>query len=268
MKGDLIMRFGMPTLLETKSLEECAKLCSDLGLEFIEINMNFPEYQNKFDLKHLSEISEKFGLYYTIHLDEKLSPCDFNERVADAYTETVLMAIETAIKLDVPIINMHLADGVYITLPDKRAFLFDEYIDVYIGKLTKFRDRCEKAIGNTDVKICVENTGGYNRAGFLGKSIEVLLESPAFALTYDIGHDAAAGFVDGTVIKGFSGRLCHMHVHDANGKNVHLALGDGRLDLLKYLDIAKKNNCRMVLETKTVEALTSSVQWLKKKEML
>ena len=39
------MQFGMPTLIENRTLEENAVLCSSLGLKFIELNMNFPEYQ-------------------------------------------------------------------------------------------------------------------------------------------------------------------------------------------------------------------------------
>ena len=36
------MVFGMPTLIETNSLEECAALCKNLQLDFIELNMNLP----------------------------------------------------------------------------------------------------------------------------------------------------------------------------------------------------------------------------------
>ena len=38
------IQFGMPTLIENKTLEENIRLCSRLGLRFIELNMNFPEY--------------------------------------------------------------------------------------------------------------------------------------------------------------------------------------------------------------------------------
>ena len=39
------MQFGMPTLIENHTLEENAALCESLGLSFVELNMNFPEYQ-------------------------------------------------------------------------------------------------------------------------------------------------------------------------------------------------------------------------------
>lgn len=36
------MQFGMPTLIENRNLEENAELCSELGLDFLELNMNMP----------------------------------------------------------------------------------------------------------------------------------------------------------------------------------------------------------------------------------
>ena len=36
---------GMPTLIEKSSARENAELCARLGLRFVELNMNLPEYQ-------------------------------------------------------------------------------------------------------------------------------------------------------------------------------------------------------------------------------
>ena len=38
------MDFGMPTLLELCDLRENAAFCAELGLRFVEINMNFPHH--------------------------------------------------------------------------------------------------------------------------------------------------------------------------------------------------------------------------------
>ena len=60
-------------------------------------------------------------------------------------------------------------------------------------------------------------------------------------------------------------RLLHFHVHDGSeypAKN-HLALGDGEIDIADRLRLAEINRARCVLETKTIEALKHSVQWLK-----
>ena len=40
-----MMQYGMPTLIENQTLAKNILLCKELGLNFIELNMNFPEYQ-------------------------------------------------------------------------------------------------------------------------------------------------------------------------------------------------------------------------------
>ena len=59
-------------------------------------------------------------------------------------------------------------------------------------------------------------------------------------------------------------RLIHFHIHDGSEQppRNHLALGDGEIDLAARLRLAEAHNCRCVLETKTVDALTRSVAWL------
>lgn len=256
------MQLGMPTLIELKSLNDYA---AELDLQFVELNMNLPEYQaERIDADAFAKTADRYGIYYTIHLDENLNPCDFNDKVADAYTDTVLQTIELAKQLHVPVLNMHLSKGVYFTLPGKKVYLFNEYMDIYLSKLTVFRDRCEKSIGGADTKICIENADGYDKE-FLQKGLALLLESKAFALTFDIGHNAGIGGSDEEVIMKYESKLCHMHMHDVKGKSNHLPLGTGELDLPKYLYLAKKQNYRVVLETKTVAGLNESVEWIKNK---
>jgi sugar phosphate isomerase/epimerase len=263
------MQFGMPTLIEIKTLEACAALCRELGLAFIELNMNLPEYQaEKIDITEFRRIYDKYGIFYTIHLEENLNPCDFNNKVAAAYIETVMQTIDTAKKLNVPILNMHLNPGVWFTLPDKKVFLFNEYEQAYIEKLTAFRDSCDKAIADADIKICVENCGDYEDKPYIRKGLALLLESPIFAATFDVGHNAGAGYTDEPTIMEHIDRFCHMHIHDASGRSNHLTLGSGEVDLLKYLELSKKYNCRNVIEVKTVDGLRLSVKWLKERGYL
>jgi sugar phosphate isomerase/epimerase len=261
--GKMIKQFGLPTLIETITLEACAALCQELRLDFVELNMNLPQYQaDKIDIPMFAEIAANYGIYYTIHLDENLSPCDFNSAVAAAYTDTVLRTIGLAKRLGIPVLNMHMNSGVYFTLPDKKVYLFDEYEDVYLQKLTAFRDACERAVGDSGIKITVENCGDYQRFPFITEGLDVLLQSTAFALCFDIGHNASANYADEPIIMTRAVRLHHMHVHDAIGKSNHLPMGTGELDLARYLTLAQEHGCRCVLETKTIEGLRQSVAWL------
>lgn len=62
----------MPALIELPNLPECAKLCRDLGLRFLELNMNLPQFQcDKFDCEVFKRIARDYGIYYIEHSDFK-----------------------------------------------------------------------------------------------------------------------------------------------------------------------------------------------------
>jgi len=257
-----MINFGMPSLIETSTLDECAKLCAKFGLDFIELNMNLPQYQlDKIEVAYFKSIADKYGIYYTIHLDENLNVSDFNPYVAKAYIKTVADTIEIAKQLGIKVLNMHMAKGVYFTLPDRKVLLFSEYKEQYIDSIVNFRNMCEKIIGNADIMICIENCDGYE--DFQQEAIEVLLESKVFALTFDVGHNHTICGTDEEFIMKHKDRLHHIHLHDAKGRKNHLTLGTGEMDIQKYLVLAKEQNCRVVLETKTIDGLRQSVEWLK-----
>lgn len=262
--------FGMPTLIENRNAEENAKLCSRLGLRFVELNMNLPEFQlnglNQTD--ELLSIADRYGIFYTIHLDENLNIADFNPLVTEAYLETVRRTIRTAKKLKAPIINMHMNHGIHITLPDRKVQLYDRNFDEYINAFRKFREICEESIGTGGIRITMENTDGFR--AYEQKAIEMLLESPVFALTWDIGHSKAVNEQDEPFLMDHEDALAHFHIHDGTAvppKN-HLALGDGMIDVEQRLALAARHGCRCVLETKTIRALEQSVEWLKNREYL
>ncbi len=254
--------YGMPTLIETDNIEECANLCSVLGLDFIELNMNLPQYQlHKIDVEFFRNIAEKYGIYYTIHLDENLNVCDFNSYIAKAYIKTVIETIDIAKHLNINVLNMHMSKGVYFTLPEIKVLLFSKYKDQYLKSIIDFRDICDNAIGDADIKICIENCDGYE--DFQKEAIELLLKSKNFALTFDVGHNHGIGGTDETFIMKHKDRLNHIHLHDAKERKNHLALGTGEINIQRYLSLAAEQNCRVVLETKTVDGLKKSVERLK-----
>ena len=267
----------MPTLIENHSLEENIALCKRLGLNFIELNMNFPEYQlDKFEEEGAANFlnaAEDAGIYYTIHLDENLNIADFNSLVTEAYLETVRRTIEVAKKL-LPLrdkfgdstqpltLNMHMNHGIFITLPDYKVQMYERDFDTYIKSFENFKSLCENWIGNSDIKITIENTDGFR--DYEKRAIELLLQSPVFALTWDIGHSKAVGEKDVPFIMEHQNHLIHFHIHDGSEqppKN-HLALGDGEIDIHERLKLAETRNARCVLETKTVAALEKSVNRL------
>ena len=257
-----MLKFGMPTLIELPCLEDCAAKCRELGLDFVELNMNLPQYQpGEIDPARCREIAEKYGIFYTIHLDENLNVSDFNPYIAQGYRRTAAEAIELAKGLGVPVLNMHLAKGVYFTLPERKVYLFDQYRERYLASVAAFRTMCQEEIGGAGITVCVENCDGYT--DFQKEALELLLGSPVFGLTFDVGHDHGCGGLDEGFIEAHFSRLVHMHLHDALRKKNHLALGAGEIDLAKYLAMAEKRGLRVVLETKTVAGLTRSAEWVR-----
>ncbi|MBE5926267.1 MAG: sugar phosphate isomerase/epimerase [Lachnospiraceae bacterium] len=259
------MDFGMPTLIENNTLEDNVKLCKELGLKFVELNMNLPEYQvEKLEnVEYLKQIANNNNIYFTIHLDENLNIADFNDAVAEAYLNTVKRTIKVAKELGVPVLNMHMNHGVYFTLPDKRVMLFDKYFDEYINRFKEFKHMCEDAIGDSDIAICIENTDGFKE--YEKYVIDMLLESDKFGLTWDIGHSHGVDDIDELFIMKNKRKLKHFHIHDAVGRKNHLTLGTGEVDLCKRMELARKSHSRCVIETKTIEALRESVRWFKDK---
>ena len=260
------MDFGMPTLVENKTLYENVELCNSLGLDFIELNMNLPEYQVEQleNTRIFQDMAEEYNVYFTIHLDENLNVTDFNKAVANAYMETVKRTIEAAERLKVPVLNMHMNHGVHFTLPDRKVQLFEQYFDEYMEGIRKFINMCESEIGQSDIKVCIENTDGYRE--YEKAAIREMLKSRVFALTWDIGHSNAAGDTDEAFIMEYEGRLKHFHIHDSKGKKNHMTLGSGEINLKNRLETADKHQCRCVVETKTIASLKESAVWLKERK--
>ena len=135
------MVFGMPTLIETESLEECAVLCKSLGLDFIEISMSLPQYTNdSIDVSQFMSIAKKYDIFYTLHLDENVNFCDFNSYVSKACVQYISDTIKLAKMLDVQIINMHFYRGEHFTLPERKVDLFDIYKEHYLTKILEFKN--------------------------------------------------------------------------------------------------------------------------------
>ena len=135
-------KLGMPTLIELAELEDSAALARSLGLDFVEINMNLPICQpERLNARALKRLKERYGVGFTIHLDENLNPFDFNRAVAEAWRLAAAESIRLAREAECPVLTMHLARGVYFTLPEERIYLFQRYREEYLSGVRAFRDQ-------------------------------------------------------------------------------------------------------------------------------
>ena len=254
--------YGLPTLIELDTVEQHCALCAQLGLHFVELNTNFPGQQlHLLNANELRALAERYGIFYTIHLNDEMPVADFNPTVAKGYCDAVLESIEFAKAIGCKVLNLHISEGAHYTRPDGIVYFYEAYRDAYLQRIAAFRDSCETAIADSGIRICMENSKAYY--DFQKAALDVLLESPAFALTLDVGHDHCSGYVDEAWIMQRKDRLVHMHIHDAKGKQDHLPLGEGDIDIDRYLQLAQENRCTVLLEVKTVEGLQRSVTYPK-----
>lgn len=251
--------WGMPSLIELSEPEDQFRLCRQLGLDFVELNMDLPAFQAD-RLGRLAALSEKYGVEMTLHLSELFNPANANPTVADAWMRSLRETIRAARLAGVKAVNMHLNKGVYFTLPTGKQYLFDRFRSEYLARIREMREMCEQEIGEGDLRICVENTDGFEPFQF--QALGILLESYAFGLTWDIGHSHTAKSDDLPFLLAHSERLSHFHIHDALAHQCHLPLGEGEIDLHKPLSMAAKVCGRCVIEIKIAAALEKSVQWL------
>ncbi|MCQ2414333.1 MAG: sugar phosphate isomerase/epimerase [Clostridia bacterium] len=257
------MKFGMPTLIECPDLPTCVREAASRGLDFLEVNLSFPQYRsNVLDPEAMRLLGEEYGIFYTFHADEQLNPFDFDDRVSDCYMRIMADDIAFAKEVGAPVINLHLLTGVYVTLTDRKVYLNDVYREDYLKKVQKFIRICEEAIGNSDLKICIENVDTCPFTESQREALRYFLASPVFALTMDVGHETCLGGKNLDIYCADWSRRIHMHLHDSDGKRAHLALGDGIVKLDEVLFEPLPKTC--LIEVKTLEGLDKSIETLKR----
>ena len=255
------MKYGMPTLVECKDIYECAALAAECGLSFVEFNMSFPQYQaDNLDAGELKRLAEEKGIFYTIHADEQMNPFDFNKSVSACYFEEMRKSIRLAVEVGIPVINMHLLKGVYVTLPGQVILLTDVYKDEYLERVKEFIKMCEDEIGDAPLKIAIENVDSNAFTSSQLIALELFMQSRVFGLTLDVGHEMCLAYKDTHVFEKYPDKLAHMHMHDSNGKSCHLVLGSGDLDIKGKLSAYRGETC--LIEVKTVDGLRKSVEYI------
>lgn len=256
------LKFGMPTLIELNSLEENIHLCQQLGLDFIELNMNLPEYQSKeIDCEYVRNLEASEGIFFTIHLPEEFDIANFSDVLRHSYKKIFMETVKVAKQLMVPVINMHMNPGVYFTLPSEKIYLYEKYKDRYLHQIKIFINYARKLLQGSAIKLSIENTGILD-LHFVQEGLELLLEEDFVELTWDVGHDYTASHVDYPFYEKHKHKVRHMHLHDGTEVENHMDFGKGKIDLRKNLDFAKINCRSCVIEVKTVEGLVNSVKWL------
>ncbi|MDP5273861.1 sugar phosphate isomerase/epimerase family protein [Chengkuizengella axinellae] len=256
------MKYGMPTLIELKSLEGNIKLCKKLGLNFIELNMNLPFcIPENLHPKYLKQLKKKYEIDFTIHLPEELDLTSFQPSIREGHLKRCLEIIKWAHISEIKILNMHLNKGIYFTLPNTKKWINEEYESQFLHLLTESFSQLYNDANSMGVIVCIENTCNF-QLPFIQKALKQLAISDPFALTWDTGHDAKTDYNEKPVLMQFKDQIKHMHLHDYNGVSDHQTLYSGSIPIDERLDFAKENGLSVVIEVKTVQSLVESVKRL------
>ena len=256
------MKYGMPSLIEYRTVEDHARFCSENGIDFFELNLAFPWFQsNKINPAELVRIKERYGIDYTVHFHDEINPFDFAPELRAGALNNVRYVIDLARTIGAKRINMHLMNGTYSAVNGEKVYAYGLCEEEYLGFVKDFIVLVEDRMKGMDCIYCIENTSGYK---FYHKhAIEMMLTSPVFGLTFDIGHNYKASEDDESFILSHADKLRHFHIHDVTAKSNHVALGAGVLDIHRYLDMVKQYGCPAVIEVKESKALVRSLAYMR-----
>ncbi|WP_197081092.1 sugar phosphate isomerase/epimerase family protein [Gordoniibacillus kamchatkensis] len=257
------MKLGMPTLIEFGSLEQNVGLCRELGLHFIELNMNLPIFTpERLDAKRLRAWAQDSGIGFTIHLPEELDLSSFHPSIRKGHIERCKESMAWAAAVGVTVLNMHLNPGIYFTLPKRKVWINERYESEFVSALDESYSELYALAESLQLQLCIENTYNFHLP-FVRSALERLQSYTAFRLTWDVGHDAKAGFAEEPVLLAYRDRIRHMHLHDCSAASDHQPLYTGNVPIGDRLRLARDLDLGVIIEVKTAEALRQSVHALR-----
>lgn len=254
---------GMPTLLEVRGVRENALLCQSLGLGFLELNMNLPWCcPENLPAAEAVRVCQEFDIDLTLHLPEELDLASFHPPLRQAAVSRVRQAMLWAQEARARVVTMHINPGIYFTMPERRAYIYDEFDHLFCANLMESAEQVLAYAREAEITLSFENTGHFHLL-YISHALELLADLPGFWLTWDVGHDAASGYRERNLLVRHASRIAHMHLHDFDGARDHQPLFTGLVDIPEALQFADEENLRVVLEVKTKEALVQSVDALR-----
>lgn len=262
------MKIGMPSLIEFNNLEQNINLCKQLDFDFIELNMNFPYNMiNVLKYDKLKVIAKENNIEFTMHMPDNADIGSLYDDIRDGYVNLFLKTLKWCKQSNVRLINMHIPSGAYMTLPDRKIYIYDKYADLYINNFLESLSIISDVAVNCDTLVCIENSSNFDLK-YVKEIIYHALKLDNIRLTWDTGHDYINKFEDQKLLLLHKEKICHMHLHDANKTSDHRVLYDGDLDIEELFKFAQINDISTLIEVKTAQALKQSAEAVKQHDLI
>ncbi|TFG55734.1 MAG: sugar phosphate isomerase/epimerase, partial [Methanomassiliicoccus sp.] len=246
--------FGMPALIEYQELRPNLELCRELGLDFLELNMNMPySFPENLDLREMRGAAED-GLCFSMHLHDELDLGSLHPSVRQGHLNRCMETLHWAAENGVWLLNLHLNPGVYFTLPDHKVWIYERYLKEYKAALNDSLTHLSSMASDLGLRICLENTGHLSMS-FMRETVESVLHLRSVGLCWDIGHDARSGQMEEEFMIEHLNKVWHMHFHDYDERSDHQLPFTGTMDLPHYLRLAREHGMSVLVEVKTESAV-------------
>lgn len=246
----------MPQLYEFDTIEDNLKLAKKLGLDFIELNLNFGYCRAEMEAKTVADLLKKYNLEATLHFYDEADFGSYDEVVA-AY----LTLLERYAKLGkgyIKQINVHNIPGPVVTISGVKNYIYEKEYSTYIERLVSNFKKAEDICKANGINMVIENTD--NIPTYMKRTYKDLFDN-GFRFCYDIGHDGLSYDIIYEINSELNLPFDEFHIHDGTRKTCHLTLGEGEIDIKKFKDLAIANNAYVVLEVKQKSDLISSVPY-------
>lgn len=245
----------MPILVEFHSLEENIELSKKLNLDFIELNMDIPYcFLDNINTNILSNNN------FTIHLSEKFDVGELNNSLREFYLNEIEKIISFGTRFNIIKYNLHLDPGIHFSLPDKKIFIYEEYLDDYKKSYIKSCNILSDIAKKYNATILFENV---KIESYTLEAIDIISTYDNLFFTLDLGHNIRYNNIAKNKFMNFNNKIKHIHMHDFNGIKDHQELFTGLLDVKNELNFCKNKNLDVLIEVKRKEELINSVNNLK-----
>ena len=250
----------MPQLFEYDDLEKNFKLAKRLGLDFIELNLNFASCREALEKNKVLDLVNKYQVETTLHFFDEADFGSYQE-VVDAY----LSYFDNYARLGkdfIKQINIHLNPGPVVTIAGIKHYVYEKEYDQYIARLIKNLKEAKDICDKYGINLVIENVEFM--PSYTKKTYKDLFDND-FRFCYDIGHDHLSDDLLLNIIKETHLPFDEFHFHDAKDRNkCHLSLKTGTLNLPLYKRLAESNNAYVVLEVKQEKDVIDSIKTFKK----
>ena len=254
---------GIPSLLELGEVEQQCRFAVSLGLQFIELNLDLPQFQpDVLPVLKLKELAKHYELSFSLHLPENLDLALFQEESRSGNLQYLKNIFSWAAKSEIKVAVLHLPQGVHFSLPEGKVLLYDNFFERFQTNLLYSFESVSKAASAANVTICLENTGSWQQK-CISRVLPELLKLPNIAVCYDLGH-AMRGGNAGLLWNTYQSSIRHLHLHQAENGRDHLPIDSLSDGLRQCLQLAEERNLPAVIEVKTAEALRESEIFLRK----